>query len=705
MKWKGILNAKGIEEASGAAYTELERAGVEEKQCLAFRLTLEEILNVYLDESCEGSELSVRCRKLFGDFEIVIRLNCREINPFERENLILGRLLKNFVIPPEWSAEKGTNKLRFVFTLYNTTVKNYIFTWKYIKKQKGLLLFSIFAQLFSVLFGILAPIVSAGIIQAYANDKAYMVLEIAAALLIVSLLKNLFMVISNQGYNHVYTGALSDLESDVVDGVLRITTGCIEEKGTGLFIQRITGDTSRIASGYNSIADMLVNILNYAGILIAMFSIDHSIALVTVIIVAVQVFVELFRTKRLFKDDRVFRSYNEQYTGLVGEMVRGHRDIRLLNNEKTFWNELTKRIRTANEKRLYMQKRSWNLKLFRWETGEFGTFAFIVLLSYLIAKGVMIPATALIIYNYYSDLSSSSLKTIGSFLDSITDFNISNERVCALLTSAEFPKEHFGNEVLEKARGEITFEHVDFSYDTAGKPGEGRKILQDMSFVIKPGETVGLVGKSGCGKTTTFNLITKLYESAAGKVLLDGKNIRDLTKDSIRDNITVVSQNPYIFKMTVRDNLKLVKPDLTDEEMENVCRLACIDEDIKLLPEGYDTMIGEGGVNLSGGQRQRLAIARSMLRDSAIVLFDEATSALDNDTQARIQQAIDNMRKDRTVIIIAHRLSTVINSDRIFFMQDGSILAQGSHEKLLETCEPYRNLAMMDAAGENVVPV
>ena len=701
MKWKGSLNRQGIEEASGAAYSELKRAGIEEKQCLAFRLTLEEILNIYLDGSCEGSALFVRCRKLFGDLEVVIRVNCREINPLEHENIILGRLLKNFVIPPEYSAQKGSNRLRFVFTLYNTTFKNYVFTWKYVKQQKGLLLFSISAQLFSVIFGILAPIASAGIIRAYTNNKADMVLEIAGALLIISLLKNLFMVISNQGYNHVYTGALSALESDVVDGVLKITTGCIEEKGTGLFIQRITGDTSRIASGYNSIADMFVNILNYAGILIAMFSIDPSIALVTVVIVAVQVFVELFRTKRLFKDDRIFRSHNEQFTGLVGEMVRGHRDIRLLNNEKTFWEELTERINTANEKRLYMQKRSWNLKLFRWETGEFGTFAFIALLAYLIAKGEMIPATALIIYNYYSDISSSSLKTIGSFLDSITDFNISNERVCALLTSAEFPKEHFGNERLDKVRGEITFEHVDFSYDTSVKPGEGRKILQDMSFVINPGETVGLVGKSGCGKTTAFNLITKLYEPDAGKVLLDGKNIKDLTKDSIRGNITVVSQSPYIFRMSVRDNLKLVKPDLSDDEMIRVCRLACIDEDINLLPQGYDTMIGEGGVNLSGGQRQRLAIARSMLRDSSIVLFDEATSALDNDTQARIQQAIDNIRKDRTVIIIAHRLSTVINSDRIFFMQDGNILAKGRHEELLETCEPYRNLAMMDALEEN----
>ena len=148
--------------------------------------------------------------------------------------------------------------------------------------------------------------------------------------------------------------------------------------------------------------------------------------------------------------------------------------------------------------------------------------------------------------------------------------------------------------------------------------------------------------------------------------------------------------------MTVRENLKIVRDNITDEEMENACRLACIDEDIKAMPDGYDTLIGEGGVKLSGGQRQRLAIARSMLKESKIILFDEATSALDNETQAKIQNAIDNMRKERTVIIIAHRLSTIVNADRIMFMQNGSILQEGTHEELLRTCEGYRTFAAMD---------
>ena len=221
---------------------------------------------------------------------------------------------------------------------------------------------------------------------------------------------------------------------------------------------------------------------------------------------------------------------------------------------------------------------------------------------------------------------------------------------------------------------------------------KNKKVLKKMSFKIKEGEMVAIVGKSGCGKTTVLNLLSRLYDPQDGRILLDGVDINELTKDSIRNTMTVVNQSPYIFNMSVKENLRLAKIDMTDEEMKQVCELACIDDDIMEMPEGYDTVIGEGGVNLSGGQRQRLAIARSLLKNYRIILFDEATSALDNVTQAKIQKAIDGISKNRTIILIAHRLSTVIGADRILYMQDGSVLAEGSHEELLKKCEPYRLL-------------
>ena len=478
--------------------------------------------------------------------------------------------------------------------------------------------------------------------------------------------------------------------------MLHIESRCVDEKGSGLFIQRITSDTGRIATGLNNIADMVTQVLNYFGVLCAMFMVNPFIALLVILIMGVQCAMELWRTKRLYADDRIFRSANERFSGLVSEMVRGAKDVKLLNSEARFTDTLNARIEEANEKKLFMQSRSWNAKLLRWEVGELGSFVLIALLAYLISRRLIIPSVALIFYNYYTELGPNAVKTIGNFMDSIADFNISNERIHALLNSPEFPKERFGSVELTAPRGEITFEHVDFAYD----PVEGKKVLDDLSFNIRPGEMVGLVGRSGCGKSTTFNLISKLYEATGGRVLLDGIDIRDLTHDSIRSSITVVTQNPYIFRMSVRENLKVVKEDMTDEEMEEVCRLACIDEDIKTMPNGYDTLIGEGGVNLSGGQRQRLAIARSMLRDSRIILFDEATSALDNVTQARIQQAIDNMRQGRTVVIIAHRLSTIVGADRILFMQDGKIQAEGTHQTLMETCEGYQSLASLETSGD-----
>ena len=290
----------------------------------------------------------------------------------------------------------------------------------------------------------------------------------------------------------------------------------------------------------------------------------------------------------------------------------------------------------------------------------------------------------------------------GEFMEFIKDFNLSVERVCALVNSPEFPKEHFGSVKWSDPQGEISFDHVSFSYSSGDPLIREREILKDMSFTIHAGEMVALVGRSGCGKSTVFNLLCRLYDHQHGRILLDGQDIRTLTKDSVRDNMTVVSQNPYIFNLSVRDNLRLAKSDMTDEEMKNACAMACIDEDIEEMPKGYDTVIGEGGVNLSGGQRQRLAIARSILKDYRVILFDEATSALDNVTQAKIQKAIEKIGENRTIVLIAHRLSTVIHADRILYMEDGKILAEGSHEELLKNCEAYRLLYSEEASAQPV---
>jgi len=183
-----------------------------------------------------------------------------------------------------------------------------------------------------------------------------------------------------------------------------------------------------------------------------------------------------------------------------------------------------------------------------------------------------------------------------------------------------------------------------------------------------------------------------MYDVNSGTITIDGVDIKKLDKDTIRGNITIISQNPYIFNMSIKDNLRLVKEDVTEDEIKEACKMACLDEFIENLPNKYNTVVGEGGITLSGGQRQRLAIARAFIQKTEIILFDEATSALDNETQSKIQEAIENMKKDYTILIIAHRLSTVINSDRILFLEDGKIKCEGTHKELLKKSKEYRLL-------------
>lgn len=213
-----------------------------------------------------------------------------------------------------------------------------------------------------------------------------------------------------------------------------------------------------------------------------------------------------------------------------------------------------------------------------------------------------------------------------------------------------------------------------------------------MSFKVNANEKVAFVGKSGAGKTTLFSLIAKLYPINKGEILLDGININDLTCSSLRDNISIITQNPYIFNFTIKDNLLLAKNDATMAEIRQACKLACIDDYIMKLPKKYNTKIGENGVILSGGQKQRLAIARALLMKTEIILFDEATSALDNETQKDISKAIENLKGEYTILIIAHRLSTIIDCDKIFVVDNGKIIDVGTHKELMKKSTFYKKI-------------
>ena len=316
-------------------------------------------------------------------------------------------------------------------------------------------------------------------------------------------------------------------------------------------------------------------------------------------------------------------------------------------------------------------------------------FIAVLLLILLINNNTLSIAVAIVLYNYRNTVLTNFMDIVSELLDECKNFNISSERVFAIANNKEFKKEVFGDKTLDSIKGDFEFKNVSFGYNE-------NLILKNLSFKIKTGSTTGIVGKSGSGKTTIFNLLCKLYNINDGEILIDGINIEELNEEAIRGNITTISQNPYIFNMSIKDNLRLVKSNVSDEEIVEACKTACLDDFIESLPNKYDTIVGEAGINLSGGQRQRLAIARALIQNTKIILFDEATSALDNATQLKIQTAIDNLKGNYTLIIIAHRLSTIINCDKIFILEDGKISATGSHKELLRDNKYYKTLCEME---------
>ena len=285
----------------------------------------------------------------------------------------------------------------------------------------------------------------------------------------------------------------------------------------------------------------------------------------------------------------------------------------------------------------------------------------------------------------------STANWIEQIFEIVRQYNLSANRIFGILEENEFSKEHFGSKKLKKFEGNIEFKDVYFGYE------DNLPVLKGMNFKIKANETVGFVGPSGTGKTTIFNLISALERTEKGIITFDGVDINTLDKSSIRGNLSVISQNAYIFNMSIADNLKVVKQNVTEKEIKEACHLACLDDFIETLPNKYDTIVGEGGVTLSGGQKQRLAIARALLLKTEILLFDEATSALDNATQSKIQEAISNLKGEYTILIVAHRLSTVIDADRILVVNDGVIEASGSHKELLKKSKTYQELYEKEA--------
>lgn len=316
--------------------------------------------------------------------------------------------------------------------------------------------------------------------------------------------------------------------------------------------------------------------------------------------------------------------------------------------------------------------------------------------SYKVIHGEMTIGD-LVAFQAYLLLLAMPLGFLG-FATAITAQAIaSGERIFAVIDVPLEVQEKPDAMALNSARGELRYENVSFGYDGTGP------IVHDLNIAVPAGTTLAIIGRSGSGKSTIANLMPRFYDPTAGRITIDGHDLRDLTLDSLRSSIGMVMQETVLFNTSARNNISFGRPEATEAEVLGAAKAAAAHEFILALPHGYDTILGERGMRLSGGQRQRIAIARALLVDPPLLIFDEATSSVDPRTNVEIQRAIENLMADRTTIVIAHRLSTVMGSDSIILLEDGKVVARGRHHELLENSEAYRRIYELQFAGSNEV--
>lgn len=558
-------------------------------------------------------------------------------------------------------------------------------TYQYAKQDKKYLFFFLIGSILLSVINVVAPLLSARQILYLTNEFWTQLFAVTLLIFGTEIFRNVCIHINNYFINKYFYSVKKNIQLDVSSKILQIQTGVLQANSSGTFIERAGNDTDTLSDIFIQGIDYLTYLISVIGVLFSIFFLNTAIFFLYLLFVVLLFFAQKFAAKKIQEKNKIRKKKRDIASGFISELVRGAKDIKLLNAEKSFLSKTDQVIQELGEANYsWARTRSW----FRFLNGDLRDLldlGILLLGIYFITHKELEVATMLIILSYRGHIISIS-SNLEYFYDIIKQFELAAERIFEILEGKKYPKEVFGNKHISKIEGNIAFKNVFFGYE------EDDMVLKNISFQIHPNETVSFVGKSGSGKSTIFNLISALYKPNAGEITFDGIPLNQLDKASIRKNMSVISQNPYIFNMSIRENLTIIKEDLTEEEMIDACKMACLHDFIMTLKDGYDTIVGEGGVTLSGGQRQRLAIARALILKTEIILFDEATSALDNETQYEIQKSIQNMQGEYTILIIAHRLSTVINSDRLILIDNGSVAGEGTHQELLKNNPIYQKL-------------
>lgn len=480
-----------------------------------------------------------------------------------------------------------------------------------------------------------------------------------------------------------------NLKAATYEKISNLKAHCFTSNQTSTFTSRVS-DASSITADLQMIYKTVYTLIVSLSYSIIIFINAPLLALIAIAFYMVR----FISTNFIMPKGSVLRKSNrkvaDEAQNILLESVRGAQDVKSLNFSENLKQSFYEKTKENYDKDIKISL--WSRKRFaivNFISHPINNFVMIFLFYWFLTHDFYNAGGILFFWSYKANLRNV-FDSLYMLKKRFADTEISASRLLELWDEEKYPAEKFGTRVFKNFKGNIRFKNVHFEYE------KGKPILNGVNFEIEPNKITAIVGKTGCGKSTTLSLIARFYDVKKGHITIDGINVKSLSKDALRGNIAYVQQSPYIFNRSFKENLLLVKPDATDEEIEDVCKKSEIHDFIIETKDKYDTLIGENGITLSGGQRQRLAIARALLSDAKIIMFDESTSSLDNENQAKIQKTIENLSKTHTIIIVAHRLSTIINADKIIFMKDQNVKAEGTHSELFETCEDYKELYQIE---------
>ncbi len=568
-------------------------------------------------------------------------------------------------------------------------MKVYLRLLRYVYPYRtSLILASLFMLLVAGLTSLSAYIVKPVMDYIFVQKKENLIIPFAILIILIFFFKGLFSYLQRVIMGRVGMRVVTDLRQELFDHLLTQNLAFFRSESSGNLLSRIVNDVYMVQYAVTqAITGLVQHVFTVVGLVVVVFYLNWKLALVAIIAFPLAVYPLIYFSSKMRKYSRETQRSYARMSEAILEGLKGIEIVKAFNTEEYE----RKRFRKANEEMFRIVMKNVKVQSLSNPVMEFigalGVASIISLGGYLVIHGSMTEG------EFFSFIASlmmlyDPIRKMNGLNALIQAGVAAGERIFQILDLPPEDVDRGGEIELREFRREIRYENVYFKY-------EDRWIIRGVDMEIKRGEMVAIVGSTGSGKTTLVNLLPRFYEVTDGRITIDGIDIRKISLSSLRRNISVVTQQTILFNDTVKNNILYGNWGASFEDVVRAAKIANAHDFIMKLPEGYDTIIGEGGVKLSGGERQRISIARAVLKNAPILILDEATSSLDTESEREVQEAIERLMENRTSIVIAHRLSTVRRADRIYVIKDGKVVEVGNHEELLSLKGEYHRLYML----------